>query len=253
MAQTEYTLAQHGREFLITAASGTQLARAISTQQTRAATRAFQKILEIEKGQKRYAQEIQAANEMKKLYLRQMRVILRSLEDMDKKRMACFKDALRKFMVYQTSWLRNIQYDLDITITAIEELNEEEETKEFVERNQLALGVAPKPLDVPDLVAKHWGVLSMSPVPEPAPAENSAHFPPVEAAKTLLKGTPLDKVMQVATARLSSMGLTAPAAETDSSLNATAATPGTGPIPVIPNTVLAVCPMRIPPSAVAFL
>lgn len=78
--------------------------------------RALAQIQELQTAEKHYSRCIQVGNDTKRVYGSQMKVILKSLEDMDLKRLACFKDALRKLMVYQTSGLRNVQYDLDLTI-----------------------------------------------------------------------------------------------------------------------------------------
>lgn len=78
--------------------------------------RALAQIQELQAAETHYRRSVQIANDTKRVYGSQMKVILRSLEDMDLKRLACFKDAFRKLMVYQTSLLRNIQYDLDLTI-----------------------------------------------------------------------------------------------------------------------------------------
>lgn len=78
--------------------------------------RALGQIQELQAAENRYRFSVKIANDTKRVYSTQMKVILRSLEDMDFKRLACFKDALRKLMVYQTSMLRNGQYDLDLTI-----------------------------------------------------------------------------------------------------------------------------------------
>lgn len=112
-----------------------------------------------------------------------MRIILKSLEDMDRKRLSCFKDALRKFMVYQISALRNLQYDADLTVRvnyikpenvffllhksncvfqSIESLDEHSEIQEFIRRAKadLASRLQKASSNVPD-------TLQLQPVQDP--------------------------------------------------------------------------------------
>ncbi|CAJ1372175.1 unnamed protein product [Effrenium voratum] len=52
---------------------------------------------------------------------KQMTLVLDAAQDMEEKRAMCFKDAVMKIAVFDTSWLRNVQYDVDSCVQALEE------------------------------------------------------------------------------------------------------------------------------------
>ncbi|CAE7249733.1 Tcte1 [Symbiodinium pilosum] len=61
------------------------------------------------------------ANRAQRLYDQQMSHVLEVLQDMEDKRGRCLRDGLRKLAVYETSWLRNMQYDLEGAAKAAED------------------------------------------------------------------------------------------------------------------------------------
>mmetsp|Transcript_32925 Transcript_32925/g.102083 ORF Transcript_32925/g.102083 Transcript_32925/m.102083 type:complete len:489 (-) Transcript_32925:55-1521(-) len=62
--------------------------------------------------------------------------MLRALQEMDEKRAKCLKDALMKLAVYETSWLRNLQYDLEATVKAAEGADPYRDLQDFIRQHR---------------------------------------------------------------------------------------------------------------------
>jgi hypothetical protein len=87
--------------------------------------RLLKRIQEFNSLEKSLERHKEASHKARFEYEIRMRSILNSLRDIDVKRASSLRDAIGKYMVYQTSALRNMQYDMDVTIqvnktTAIE-------------------------------------------------------------------------------------------------------------------------------------
>lgn len=249
-AETEKLLISLGRETLklcYQCQSAQPYPTQPSSQHIQRATKALTRIQEFHILEQRYARQLQITNDARSLYESQMRIILRSLEDMDRKRLSCFKDALRKLMVHQTSALRNTQYDLDLAIRAVESLNEQAELQEFIARAYSDARSRDESNLIPDsarLHPKHWTELCLVPrvpsksepgVPRPlhfrhslggdvsddgsgaSPAPGMRNVgtghsllaveSATTAARNLLKFTTFDRVVQTAAAQLSYIGI----------------------------------------------
>merc|ERR1712186_142449 len=74
-----------------------------------------------------------------------MRPVLSCLQDMEEKRGLCFHDTAMKIAVYDTSWLRNVQYDLDGGVQAMESKEPTEVIQEFIAQHQ-SQAATPAPL-----------------------------------------------------------------------------------------------------------
>ena len=81
--------------------------------------------------EQQYAQTVRDANATKQAFDAQMAVILDAMQDMEEKRGHCLRDALLKQMVYETSWLRNVQYDIEGAIQAAEAVAPKEDIEAF--------------------------------------------------------------------------------------------------------------------------
>ncbi|CAJ1355630.1 unnamed protein product [Effrenium voratum] len=94
---------------------------------------------------KRRAQREQA-NKASALYAEQMAHVLEVLQDMEEKRGQCLRDGLRKLAVYETSWLRNMQYDLEGVAKASEDCDPVQELQNFIETSIKEAGEERPPL-----------------------------------------------------------------------------------------------------------
>ncbi|CEM25142.1 unnamed protein product [Vitrella brassicaformis CCMP3155] len=101
---------------------------------TKLAIKALQLCKEAQIAEEQYRHALDALNNGRRTFRHQMTVVLDALQDMEEKRIQCFKDALRKLMVYQTSYVRNIQYDLDITIEGVEAIDPRAEICEYIDK-----------------------------------------------------------------------------------------------------------------------
>jgi len=88
-----------------------------------------------------YHASIEQANRAQALYDQQMPSVLAAMRDMEEKKGKCLRDGIMKLAVYETSWLRNLQYDLDTTVQAAEGANRSEDSQ--------ADGSSPKDGQVP--------------------------------------------------------------------------------------------------------
>ncbi|CAL1128387.1 unnamed protein product [Cladocopium goreaui] len=67
---------------------------------------------------------------------RQMAHVLDAAQDMEEKRAMCFQDAVMKIAVFDTSWLRNVQYDIDSGVQALEDCDGLQDLQAFMRRNR---------------------------------------------------------------------------------------------------------------------
>jgi len=86
--------------------------------------------------EREYYKAVQRLNSAAELHGRQMGLVLGALQDMEEKRALCFRDAAMKIAVYDTSWLRNMQYDLDSAVQAVESADTAAELQEFIRTHQ---------------------------------------------------------------------------------------------------------------------
>lgn len=68
---------------------------------------------EVEAGLRQYQESLSASNSYKERYKSFMMKILEVYQKQEELRLETMKDMLRKLVVYQTSYLRNLQYDVD--------------------------------------------------------------------------------------------------------------------------------------------
>ena len=93
---------------------------------------------EIEESLKGYKDSINLHNEYKDKYTDFMSKILEVYQIQEEQRLEMMKDCLRKLVVYETSYLRNIQYDIDNLARAMESINIKTDIKQFVDENASA-------------------------------------------------------------------------------------------------------------------
>lgn len=94
----------------------------------------LRKILELGDLEKEYTNSVDNFEAYYKFYLTEMRHIIDVLEDMDTKRIKCISDTLMKVMVYDMSYIRNLQYDSDYVIKSLQEIDVEGDIYEFANR-----------------------------------------------------------------------------------------------------------------------
>lgn len=90
-----------------------------------------------------YYSSIDQANKAQCLYEQQMAHVLEVLQEMEEKRGQCLRDCLRKLAVYETSWLRNMQYDLEGVAKAAEDCDAVRELQNFIETSNKEVSTGP--------------------------------------------------------------------------------------------------------------
>lgn len=99
-----------------------------------------------------YYASIEQANRAQQLLDQQMPVMLSVLQEMDDKRARCLKDGLMKLAVFEASWLRNLQYDLQATFKASEAADPYRDLQDFIrqhrsqtEKREIKTPLSPQP------------------------------------------------------------------------------------------------------------
>merc|ERR1711963_203008 len=83
-----------------------------------------------------YYTSIDQVNRAQGLYNQHMSSVFAALQELEEKRGKCLKDCLMKLAVYETSWLRNLQYDLEATVKAAEKADVCKDLQSFIENNK---------------------------------------------------------------------------------------------------------------------
>eukprot|EP00439_Symbiodinium_sp_Y106_P024335 s1184_g2.t5 len=101
--------------------------------------------------EKEFQKTLHKFNTSVELQEKQMSLVLDAAQDMEEKRALCFKDAVMKIAVFDTSWLRNVQYDIDSCVQALEESDGVTELQEFIRRNRTQV-----PMPASRAARPHW-------------------------------------------------------------------------------------------------
>jgi hypothetical protein len=109
-------------------------------ERSRLGVRAVQLSKQAKVTHKDYLSSIEQANRAQALFHEHMPLILNALQDMETKRSRCLRDCLMKLAVYETSWLRNLQYDIDATVKTIEASDPENDIQDFIKVSQAEEG-----------------------------------------------------------------------------------------------------------------
>lgn len=89
------------------------------------------KYLIAKKKEDEYKNTIHIIKEIELKKEKRVKSILYSLESMDYKRISCIKDNIMKFLIFYTSYIRNVQYDLNTSINIFKDICAFEEIKEY--------------------------------------------------------------------------------------------------------------------------
>jgi len=105
--------------------------------------------------EREYYKAVDRRNAATDLHDRQMSQVLGALQEMEEKRAMCLRDAAMKLAVYETSWLRNVQYDLDAAVKSAEAADINTDLQKFIAENRTC---EPHPTKVSALV--YWDLAS---------------------------------------------------------------------------------------------
>lgn len=117
-----------------------------------------------------YYQDIQSLNQAAESHERLMGNVLDALQTMEEKRVSCFHDTAMKLAVYDVSWLRNMQYDLDAVVKTLENTDGIQELQEFIREHKTEqppyLKVHPRAFWELDVASNISPVFAMPPRPD---------------------------------------------------------------------------------------
>mmetsp|Transcript_27525 Transcript_27525/g.49625 ORF Transcript_27525/g.49625 Transcript_27525/m.49625 type:complete len:644 (-) Transcript_27525:1369-3300(-) len=80
-----------------------------------------------------YQSSVEASNTFKERYDGMMAKVLEAYQRQEENRLEVMKDSLRKFVVYETSQMRNVQYDLEALSRAVESVNTKVDLLQFID------------------------------------------------------------------------------------------------------------------------
>lgn len=185
----------------------------IPSVRTELALTCMRRCVEARVAEEEYKESVMRLNSASQTHRKKLSVILQSLQDMEEKRMLCFRDALRKVAVYQAAFLRNLQYELDQTIKQVEAIDPQADIQEFLGKYQApprtSSEVTIKPQSWTDL-ERTFGDCLLGSATGPtkkgtdAPAVSStllgssAAATASSVARSILQKTPFTRVMQSA-------------------------------------------------------
>jgi len=119
--------------------------------------------------EKEYKKAAKEAQDAQVQYDGHLPFMLDALQDMESKKGSCFRDALKKVVVYETSWLRNMQYDIDAMIKIADAIDPETDFQKFVQQ-QLE---KPDENPVPPTQLVLFPAISQTPLPTVKPQDLS--------------------------------------------------------------------------------
>ncbi|KYN98687.1 hypothetical protein PGSY75_1104300 [Plasmodium gaboni] len=94
-------------------------------------TSCINKYLFAKKKEYEYKNTINNINSVELNKEKRLKSILYSLESMDHKRISCVKDNIMKYLIFFTSYIRNIQYDINSCIDVFKDINAYKEIEEY--------------------------------------------------------------------------------------------------------------------------
>eukprot|EP00919_Chromeraceae_sp_WS-2016_P062223 GHVR01147343.1.p1 GENE.GHVR01147343.1~~GHVR01147343.1.p1 ORF type:complete len:303 (+),score=49.72 GHVR01147343.1:26-910(+) len=94
--------------------------------------RAFQLRKDAYSAEDLYVTSVESYNEALKSNSKSMFDVLGVMQDIEKKRILCMKDAFRKLIVYEMAKLRNDQYDINDTVNAVESVDYRDDIYQFI-------------------------------------------------------------------------------------------------------------------------
>uniref|UniRef100_A0A0G4GU26 F-BAR domain-containing protein n=1 Tax=Chromera velia CCMP2878 TaxID=1169474 RepID=A0A0G4GU26_9ALVE len=180
-AITRYAKACRDAQIACEAAQSPAAVRLSSAARREVAQRALHTCKEAQVAEDAYAHAVSVYNKCQQSHAKQMEVILAALQDMEAKRLHCFRDALRKLMIYRTSLVRNAQYDLNDTIAAAETVDHRKEIIQFVQHTKTG-ATRPKPKEV----LTYTQILAAEAQQQTTAAPPRSPTTPAELAKGLL-------------------------------------------------------------------
>ncbi|EEA04903.1 uncharacterized protein CMU_039720 [Cryptosporidium muris RN66] len=84
--------------------------------------------------EEKYIESIDNLNKFREFYEAETKKVLNILESMDSKRLLCLRDVFMKTIIYDMSYIRNLQYDSDNVIKALEAIDISSDMQEYVGR-----------------------------------------------------------------------------------------------------------------------
>ncbi|VTZ68625.1 conserved Plasmodium protein, unknown function [Plasmodium chabaudi chabaudi] len=87
------------------------------------------------KREEEYKNSINNINYVEEKKEKRLKNILHSLESMDYKRIACLKDNVMKYLIFFMSYIRNVQYDVNMCIDIFKDIDPYKEIEEYCLKN----------------------------------------------------------------------------------------------------------------------
>lgn len=82
-----------------------------------------------------YIKTVSQANYFQELYIETKKRIMTEFQDLEEQLGENIKDALRKYVIYQTAYIRNMQYDIERKAKIMEEIDIKKDIRQLIYRN----------------------------------------------------------------------------------------------------------------------
>lgn len=106
-----------------------------AVERTKLAMRVVAMGLQARSAESEYYSSIEQANRARVLCEQQLPHILTAMQEVEERSAHCLRDGLRKLSVYEMSWLRNMQYDLEATVKAAESADPGGDLQDFLRQS----------------------------------------------------------------------------------------------------------------------
>mmetsp|Transcript_21394 Transcript_21394/g.49792 ORF Transcript_21394/g.49792 Transcript_21394/m.49792 type:complete len:606 (-) Transcript_21394:103-1920(-) len=126
-------------------------------ERTKLASRSLMLCRQATAAEREYYKGVHKLNAAVEVQQRQMGHVLQAVQTMQEKRGQCCKDSAMKIVVYETSWLRNVQYDLNNVISTAENHDPQAELQKYILENR-----SPKPLPVKSNPKGFWDLAAVN-------------------------------------------------------------------------------------------
>jgi len=140
-----------------------------------------------------YYASIEQANRAKAIYDQHLQVVLAALQEMEEKRALCLKDCLRKLAVYEHSWLRNMQYDLQETHKSADSADPADDLQSFLQESWAEHGQQPPSATAPEFAVAPFFQLGKARAPKDTLSRRQQREDEIAITHLIAEFTPLLK------------------------------------------------------------
>lgn len=130
-----HTLAKSAEDSKLSSELGKLNPTLTADQKSKLEIKAQNNLKEAKDAERIYIQNVNNANNFRDIYIETMKKMLNEFQSMEEKVIDTIKDALRKYVIYQVAFIRNMQYDIEKKAGVMEGINIQSDIRSFIEKN----------------------------------------------------------------------------------------------------------------------